>query len=147
DVAMECRAGTSARYFRFNISDAGRRAFQGLRLFVHGVRTDTSVGGFNAELSVAAGQDNTMPLDTNLRTRLMPGVPAVYMTPQMLQTLLADRANVSAKVRSYFPRTPEAMAAVQPDFGTGYKAFSDAADVSLSQLPLLALACQMASSS
>ena len=82
-VNSQCGAGSNHN-FLITVTDADRKKYQGLPLFVHGERvTGTSM---NAMLDYSGTY--FFPLDTKLSGRLLPGVPSVYATPVMLEGLL-----------------------------------------------------------
>ena len=164
-----CGAGSNHN-FQITVTQALRKQYQGLPLFVHGERvTGTSM---NAMLD----RSGTVffPLDTNLTGRLMPGVPRVFATPAMLQSLLpevnpglsattlwqtivahANQALLATPLAPYYgsrclppdpdqPLAPSFKGAVEGDDRDDAVTKSK---LHLSELPYLALACQVSGGS
>jgi hypothetical protein len=146
-----CGAG-SKHNFQITVTKALRQQFQGLPLFVHGLR----VTGTPMNAMLDGSGTLFFPLDSNLTGKLMPGVTSAFVTPAMLQRLLADSSLTNSAVWASLVERANAVrdgAPVGPYYGSRClplssdeppsQSFMRAFEWDLSELPYVALACQV----
>jgi hypothetical protein len=143
DVVTACHPATpfSTFNFRITVPVAERLRYQGLPLFVHGLR----VTGTSQNAALTGSGTYQFLLDPNMSNHLVSGIPRVYVTPAQLATLLSDpRFTTGAVWQEILNRANAAPATATPYFGTDHSQFEYAAGRELGAVPYLAIACRIA---